>query len=546
MSLVSFFTSFFSFSIHLSFNLFSLWSFYLRVSFLFDWISSSFIFIVLLISTIIIVYCYSYMTPYNKSSYFLWLTSLFVLSILFVISISNLFFVILGWDGLGLISFFLIVFYQNQSSIVSGIFTVLINRLGDRFYLVSLILIFYGYGDFTIFSSNLANIFLVVFLLATFITKRALYPFSPWLPAAISAPTPISALVHSSTLVTAGLYLIIRFSYLLYSFPKIISFLSFICIFTSFYAGINTIFECDIKKMIALSTLRHLGFIGISFSVGLLHLSFFHLLVHALFKSLLFISIGDIIVNISHSQDIRYLSKGYSYTPFSSFIMRVSIMNLLGIPNIRGYFSKDLILESINFSNLSIFFSFITYINVLFTYYYSYKLVLFRFHSIKLNSFRLFHSISNLHCFLLSLLAIFTLFFSTIFIFYFYPYLIFYFLSPVLKFIPIFLNLFVFSFLFIFLSLPSLKSKFMYRTFSSILFLSNIFISFSSIFYLNFLFNSVKVLEIGLLNYSFNQLTFNYFYSISLFVYSTIYKVHLINLFFFLSFIFLLLISLSL
>ena len=298
--------------------------------------------------------------------------------------------------------------------------------------------------------------------------------------------------------------------------------------------------------MIALSTLRHLGFIGISFSVGLLHLSFFHLLVHALFKSLLFISIGDIIVNISHSQDIRYLSKGYSYTPFSSFIMRVSIMNLLGIPNIRGYFSKDLILESINFSNLSIFFSFITYINVLFTYYYSYKLVLFRFHSIKLNSFRLFHSISNLHCFLLSLLAIFTLFFSTIFIFYFYPYLIFYFLSPVLKFIPIFLNLFVFSFLFIFLSLPSLKSKFMYRTFSSILFLSNIFISFSSIFYLNFLFNSVKVLEIGLLNYSFNQLTFNYFYSISLFVYSTIYKVHLINLFFFLSFIFLLLISLSL
>jgi len=141
---------------------------------------------------------------------------------------------------------------------------------------------------------------------------------------AIAAPTPISALVHSSTLVTAGLYLIIRFSYLLYSCPDIIKLLTFIAIFTSFYAGINTIFEIDLKKLIALSTLRHLGFIAIAFSAGLLHLRFFHLLVHALFKSLLFMTIGDIIININHSQDIRYLSKGSVYTPFSSTVSIIS------------------------------------------------------------------------------------------------------------------------------------------------------------------------------------------------------------------------------
>jgi len=148
------------------------------------------------------------------------------------------------------------------------------------------------------------------------------------LPAAIAAPTPISALVHSSTLVTAGLFLIMRFSYFFYSSVRLINVLVVISLFTSFYAGLNTIFEKDLKKLIALSTLRHLGFIGLAFSTGLLNLAFFHMLTHALFKSLLFITMGDIMINISHSQDIRYLSKGYLYTPFSSFILHIITLTL--------------------------------------------------------------------------------------------------------------------------------------------------------------------------------------------------------------------------
>lgn len=212
---------------------------------------------------------------------------------------------------------------------------------------------FYTYPDFTFFSSDTPSLLLVVILVLTFMTKRALYPFSPWLPMAIAAPTPISALVHSSTLVTAGLYLIMRFSYVLYRSPEVMKYLFLARIFTSFYAGINTIFEVDLKKLIALSTLRHLGFIGIAFSIGLLYLRFFHLLVHALFKSLLFITIGDIMINLNHAQDARYLSGGYFITPFSVMLINVSLLNLLGMPRLRGFFSKDLVLETISYSNAS-------------------------------------------------------------------------------------------------------------------------------------------------------------------------------------------------
>jgi len=341
----------------------------------------------------------------------------------------------------------------------------------------------------------------------------------------MAAPTPISALVHSSTLVTAGLYLIMRFSYVLYSCPDIIKLLTFISIFTSFYAGINTIFEIDLKKLIALSTLRHLGFIAIAFSAGLLHLRFFHLLVHALFKSLLFMTIGDIMININHSQDIRYLSKGYVYTPFSSTVIRVSIVNLLGIPNISGYFSKDLVLETINFRNLSIFVIFVMYINVLFTYYYSYKLLFFRFQSVKLNPFQMFHSPYMIHSLLMLLLRLMTLFFSSIFMNFLYSYIIFYFMMPVIKFIPLILNIIIFVYLLVILSLPTVKVKSVFSFFSSIMYLRNIIMRFSSMLYMKFLFNSVKSLEIGFLNYSINSLPSHYFSSVSSFIYRTLYKV---------------------
>lgn len=407
-------------------------------------------------------------------------------------------------------------------------------------------MLFYYYSDFTAFSSNTGTSFIVLLIVLTFMTKRALYPFSPWLPMAIAAPTPISALVHSSTLVTAGLYLIIRFSYILYSSPEVIKVLLLVSIYTSFYAGANTIFEIDLKKLIALSTLSHLGFIAIAFSAGLLHLRFFHLLVHALFKSLLFITIGDIIININHSQDIRYLSKGSIYTPFSSVIIRVSVINLLGIPNLSGYFSKDLVLETINFSGISRFVVLIIYFNVLFTYYYSYKLFFFRFQSVKLNPFQIFHSPFLIHSSLILVLAIFTLFFSTFFINFLYPYVIFYFIIPIIKFIPLILNISIFTYLVLFLRLPTLKRKFYSSFFSSMIYLRNIIITFTSTLYVKYLFNSVKSLEIGLFNNSINSIPGNYLNSLSSFIYSSLFKIQFTSYISLFIFLFLIIISLCL
>ena len=429
---------------------------------------------------------------------------------------------------------------------MSGIFTLLINRLGDGFFLFRLVLLFYFYSDFTSFSSDVRTYLLTFFIMITLITKRALYPFSPWLPIAIAAPTPISALVHSSTLVTSGLYLIIRFSYLFYSTPEIIHLLVLISIFTSFYAGMNTIFEIDLKKLIALSTLRHLGFIGIAFSAGLLHLRFFHLLVHALFKSLLFITMGDIMINLNHRQDIRYLSKGSLYTPFSSIVINVSILNLLGIPNIRGYFSKDLVLESINFNNSSRFVVFIIYINVVFTYYYSYKLFYFSFQSVKLNPYQLFHSPFTVHSLLILVLSLSTLLFSTFFINFLYSYTIFYFMVPSVKFLPLFLNTSIFLYLVTFLVLPTKKSKKPFAFFSTMIFLRNIIMRFTSIVYLKTLFNSVKRLEIGAFNYSVNVLPSRYFNSVSSLLFSSLYKVQLVRFSIVLFILFSLLLALSL
>lgn len=510
---------------YFAFNLFSTVLLDSKVTFLFDYISLSFIRTVLLISSIIIVYSFNYMSPYSKPSYFLWITVLFVSSMLLVITIPNLMFAMLGWDGLGLVSFFLIVYYQNQSSILSGLFTLLINRVGDRFFLCTLILIFYTYPDFTFFSSDVVSKILAVILVLTFITKRALYPFSPWLPMAMAAPTPISALVHSSTLVTAGLYLIMRFRYVLYSSPQIIQFLFIVRLFTSFYAGLNTVFEVDFKKLIALSTLSHLGFIGIAFSLGLLHLRFFHLLVHALFKSLLFMTIGDIIINLNHSQDARYLSSGFLYTPFSCFVMSLSLLNLLGLPSLRGFFSKDLVLESIRFSNVSLFLEVILYCNVVFTYYYTYKLFYYSFRVNKLNPYQLFHSVRLLHVCLMCLLGISTLYFSSFFIRSIFSFVIFYPLALSVKFLPIVLNRFIFTYLFLFLMLPTVNSKLVSSYGSSILFLSNLAMTFSSNFYYSTLFSSVKSTEIGLINYSINSQVVKPLRSLTATLFSSLFKV---------------------
>jgi NADH-ubiquinone oxidoreductase chain 5 len=202
------------------------------------------------------------------------------------------------------------------------------------------------------------------------LTKRAQIPFSAWLPAAIAAPTPISALVHSSTLVTAGVYLIIRFNELL-GINKVLFYLS---VGTLFISGLGANFEMDLKRIIALSTLRQLGVIILSLSLGFIELAYFHLLMHALFKSLLFLCAGVYIHGNSDRQDIRSLGGILESTPLTSFYFLGCSFALCGFPFISGYYSKDIILELFFGGDINIIIFVVVVLATIFTITYSFRL----------------------------------------------------------------------------------------------------------------------------------------------------------------------------
>lgn len=204
-------------------------------------------------------------------------------------------------------------------------------------------------------------------------TKSAQIPFSAWLPAAIAAPTPVSALVHRSTLVTAGVYLIVRFHNVLFG-RRVRTYLFVIGIFTILIAGVSAIFETDIKKIIALSTLRQLGVIIMVLGANYPLLAFFHLVSHAYFKAMLFICAGLVIHNISDYQDIRNMGNSMVNMPLSIRIISIANLRLCGLPFLRGFYSKDLILEILIMQNINIFLFIIIIGATLLTLIYSLRL----------------------------------------------------------------------------------------------------------------------------------------------------------------------------
>jgi len=281
----------------------------------------------------------------------------FILSIFLLILRPNLIRLLLGWDGLGVTSYLLVVFYQRNKSYNAGILTAITNRLGDAGLLISISFFLYlGNWNFLFinsFSDILSNI-LVYLIIISACTKSAQIPFSAWLPAAIAAPTPVSALVHSSTLVTAGVYLLIRINLLIIEI-NIRYLLLLIGIITILIAGITAIIEIDIKKIIALSTLRQLGIIILTLGIGNPILSYFHLLSHAFFKAILFICAGIVIHNIKDYQDIRKIGLGYRNLNFCISIMLIANISLCGLPFLSGFYSKDLIIEIIIIKGKNLF-----------------------------------------------------------------------------------------------------------------------------------------------------------------------------------------------
>ena len=321
----------------------------IHLIFIFDLLSFYFISLVRLISGRVILFSTAYIIKEKFFSRFILLVFLFIISIYLLILRPNFIRLLLGWDGLGITSYLLVIYYQRNKSYNAGILTALTNRIGDVGLLISIsLIIFFGSWRY-IYINSISIIFskiIIYLIIISACTKSAQIPFSAWLPAAIAAPTPVSALVHSSTLVTAGIYLLIRINLIIIEI-NINYVLLILGIITIIMSGITAIIEIDIKKIIALSTLRQLGIIIIVLGLGNPILSFFHLISHAFFKAILFICAGIIIHNIKDYQDIRKIGFRYNNLNYSISIMIIANLSLCGLPFLRGFYSKDLIIEII-------------------------------------------------------------------------------------------------------------------------------------------------------------------------------------------------------
>lgn len=302
-------------------------------------IRNYFLLILILVVISVFLFSYYYVRLEKRFLYFSLLVFGFVLSIVFLIIIDRWFFIFLGWDGLGITSFLLVGFYQNWKTNNNRILTFLRNRIGDGLFLLffARILFFKEFNSYYIFLGG----GLIILALIRF-TKRAQFPLSRWLPAAMAAPTPVSALVHSSTLVTAGIVLLIK------RINNNVSFNTLLLragLLTILIASLVALEEKDFKKLVALSTLSQLGFIFVSLRMNLIILTLFHLVSHAFFKRLLFIRVGGTLHTEKSQQDGRGYLQAFSSSLIMRIVIQVCLLSLRGIFFLRGFFSKDLFLE---------------------------------------------------------------------------------------------------------------------------------------------------------------------------------------------------------
>nr|UFK32240.1 NADH dehydrogenase subunit 5 [Eurhadina acapitata] len=361
-----------NYSLFMEWEIYSMNSFSIIYVLFFDWISLMFICVVLFISSMVVLYSSDYMGSSGYSTNrFLFLVILFVLSMILMVISPNLLSILLGWDGLGMVSYCLVIYYNSMKSYLSGMITCLTNRLGDIGLLICVCWIMsYGSWHF-IFYLNFYNSYIFYMLIFSSFTKSAQIPFSSWLPAAMAAPTPVSSLVHSSTLVTAGVYLLIRF-FNQFHFNNLL--MLFLSLLTMFMSSFCANYEFDLSSIIALSTLSQLGLMMSSLFLGLAGLSFYHLLTHAVFKSLIFLCSGIMIYYMNNNQDIRMMGCVSGLLPLTATCFNIASLALCGFPFLSGFYSKDMIVELMSMNLVNFFVFFLFYICLGLTACYSIRL----------------------------------------------------------------------------------------------------------------------------------------------------------------------------
>ena len=329
-----------------------------------DPLSSVMLVVVTLVSSLVHIYSIGYMSHDPHKPRFMAYLSLFTFAMLMLVTSDNFIQLFFGWEGVGLCSYFLIGFwFKKESANAAAIKAFVVNRVGDFGFALGIFLIFYLFGTVnyndvfqqipTITDSNLnflgleiGAINLICFLLFIgAMGKSAQIFLHTWLPDAMEGPTPVSALIHAATMVTAGVFLVVRCSPIYEYSPIILNLITIIGMTTAFFAATVALVQTDIKKIIAYSTCSQLGYMFFAAGVGAYNVAMFHLFTHAFFKALLFLGSGSVIHAFKDEQNINYMGAVWKKLPYTYVLMIIGTLALTGFPFLSGYYSKDAIIE---------------------------------------------------------------------------------------------------------------------------------------------------------------------------------------------------------
>lgn len=370
-----------------------------EVGFLIDTLTATMMLVVTSVSLMVHIYTIGYMEEDEGYQRFFSYISLFTFSMLMLVMSNNFLQLFFGWEAVGLVSYLLIGFwYTKPTAIYANLKAFLVNRVGDFGFILGIGLIMASAG-----SMNYAEVFaqadslagqtmpgsdwplLAVACICLFIGamgKSAQFPLHVWLPDSMEGPTPISALIHAATMVTAGIFMVSRMSPLFELSDIALNFVLVIGSITALFMGFLGIIQNDIKRVVAYSTLSQLGYMTVALGVSAYPVAIFHLMTHAFFKALLFLGAGSVIIGMHHDQDIRHMGGLWKYMPITWITSLLGSLALIGTPFFSGFYSKDSIIEAVHFSNLPAadFAYFAVVSGVFITAFYSFRMYFLVFH----------------------------------------------------------------------------------------------------------------------------------------------------------------------
>ncbi|OEZ28174.1 NADH-quinone oxidoreductase subunit L [Variovorax boronicumulans] len=371
----------------------------MEVGFLVDGLTAMMMCVVTFVSLMVHIYTIGYMEEDDGYNRFFSYISLFTFSMLMLVMSNNMLQLFFGWEAVGLVSYLLIGFWFNKpTAIFANMKAFLVNRVGDFGFIlgIGLIAAYAGtlnYGEAFAKAHTLAGItfpgtewmLITVICICLFIGamgKSAQFPLHVWLPDSMEGPTPISALIHAATMVTAGIFMVARMSPLFELSDTALSFILVIGAITALFMGFLGIIQNDIKRVVAYSTLSQLGYMTVALGASAYSVAVFHLMTHAFFKALLFLGAGSVIIGMHHNQDIRWMGGVRKYMPITWITSLLGSLALIGTPFFSGFYSKDSIIEAVHESHLwgAQFAYYAVLAGVFVTAFYSFRMYFLVFH----------------------------------------------------------------------------------------------------------------------------------------------------------------------